>query len=422
MRSLLRLLILTALLLTSPAAFAQTVSSIAVGGTIQGAVTSADPAPSYFFETAGPLTLLARVQVSPDQLVPVLLAADGANRVISTASAAPGMRVFETQFVVPGAGRYFVQVQGLNGTQGIFSLSLIDVNAITPTPTAAPPTPTALPTPLPPSQPLDLGGSITSEVSAEAPEARFTIAGRATGLVIRIDSPSRGAPAFPAFTLLDGGGATVAVLTAALRGGTLVLPPAEGASFTLVAAHSGGATQPFRVALLDALTYLVLESEALARLNAPPPTVPSAAPQPADAVVAAPTSAPAPSIAGGDVDLLLRWDGAALVLTNVSGGPVNLANLSLSGNNRTVDSSYWARSNPALNLAALPAGSCVGLRPLAYPDPPPLPPVCDDLGAWWSADVVTVWGGASFEVYVNGALAATCPVSAGQCGIDLAGS
>ncbi len=422
MRGLIRLLILAALLLAAPAAFAQTVSSIEIGGTVQGAVSSDDPAPSYFFETAGPMTLLARVQVSPDQLAPVLLAADSANRVITTASAIPGMRVFEAQFSVPGAGRYFVQVQGLNSTQGIFSLSLIDVHAITPTPTAAPPTPTALPTlPPTPSQPLDVGGSITSEVSAETPEQRFTIAGRTTGLVIRIDSPSRGAPAFPAFTLLDGDGVTVAVLSAALRGGTLVLPPAEGASITLIAAHSGGAAQPFRVALLDALTYLVLESEALARLNAPPPTVPPAATPPTDAVSAT-TGAPAPPAAGGDVDLLLRWDGAGLVLTNVSGGPVNIATLSLSGNNRTVDSSYWARSNPALNLAALPAGSCVGLRPLAYPDPPPLPPVCDDLGAWWSADVVYVWGGASFEVYVNGALAAACPSSAGQCGVDLAGA
>ncbi|HYO87827.1 MAG TPA: hypothetical protein VER79_04215 [Candidatus Limnocylindrales bacterium] len=416
MRLFITFLVAAALLTGIPAAVAQSVGAIEIGGTVQGAVTAEDPAPSYFFETAGPASLLARVQVSPDALTPVLLAADSANRVISTMSASPGMRVLESQFTVAANGRYFVQVQGLNGSQGIFSLTLIDVNAVTPTPTFAPPTATPPP---PPSQTLSLGQSITSEVSAAASGQRFTIAGAASGLVIRIDSPSRGAPGFPAFTLLDGSGFAVATLTGGLRGGTLVLPPAQGVTYTLVAAHSGGEAQPFRVALLDALTYLVLESEALARLNAPLPTPPPAATQ--SPVDSAPTAAPVqppPS----DVDLLLRWDGAALTMTNVSGAPVDISAVSMSGNNRTVDSSYWARSNPALNLAALPAGSCVGLRPLAYPDAPPLPPGCNDLGAWWSADIVYVWGSETFDVYLNGALAATCTSSAGQCAVDVAGN
>lgn len=408
MRVLSALITGLALLLAAPAAFAQTVSSIEIGGTTQGAVTATDPAPSYFFEAAGPMTLLARIQVSPDQLVPVLLAAGSDNQVISTVSAAPGMRALESQFAVPGPGRYFVQVQGVNGSQGVFSLTLLDVNALTPTPTFAP---TA--TPPPPAQPLNLGDSITSEVSAAAPEQRYAIAGTNGGLVIRMDSPSRGAPGFPAFTLYDGSGAPLATLSGGLRGGTLVLPAAEGASYTLAATFSGGEAQPFRLALLDALTYLVLESEALARLNAPPAT--SIPLQPTEAV-------PTPPPAATDIDLLLRWDGSALVLTNVAGVPVDLSTLSMTGNNRTVDSSYWARSNPALNLAALPAGSCVGLRPLAYPDAPPLPPVCGDLGGWWSADIVYVWGGDSFDVYVNGTLAATCLSSAGQCGVDLPGA
>jgi hypothetical protein len=398
-----------------PAAHGQTVSSIALGETTQGAVTASDPAPSFFFETTGPATLIARVQVSPDQLVPVLLAADSANTVISTVSASPGMRVLESQFAVPSAGRYFVQVQGANGSQGVFSLSLLDVNALTPTPTTAPPTATP-----PPAQFLSLGSSITSEVSAEAPEQRFAITGTNSGVVIRLDSPSRGAPGYPAFTLLDGSGANLATLTGGLRGGTLVLPPADGASFTLVARHSGGDVQPFRVALLDALTWLVLESDALARLNATP-LPPTAAGQPTSAAVLA-TSTPAPPPAAADTDLLLRWDGSALTLTNVSGAPADLSTLSLTGNNRTVDSSYWARSNPALNLAAVPNGSCVGLRPLAYADAPPLPPTCNDLGAWWSADIVYVWGAESFEVFANGTLAATCPSAPGQCAVDLPGA
>lgn len=416
MRLFLMNLLTAALLLLIPAATAQSVGAIDIGGTIQGAVTADDPAPSYFFETTGPASLLARVQVSPDALTPVLLAADSANRVISTVSASPGMRVLESQFSVAANGRYFVQVQGLNGTQGIFSLTLIDVNAVTPTPTFAPPTATPLP---PPSgQTLDLGQSITSEVSAGTPEQRFIIAGTAGGLVIRIDSPSRGAPGFPAFMLLDGSGDALATLTGALRGGTLVLPAAEGVNFTLIASHSGGEIQPFRVALLDALTYLVLESDALARLNAPLPTPPPATEM---AVTTPPTSAPTqppPS----DVDLLLRWDGTALMMTNVSGALVDISNVSMSGNNRSMDSSYWARSNPALNLVALPANSCVGLRPLAYPDAPPLPPTCNDLAGWWSADIVYVWGGETFDVFINGALAATCTSSAGQCGIDVVGS
>lgn len=409
MRAWTALIIAAALLLAAPVAFAQTISSIEIGGTVQGAVTASDPAPSYFFETVGPATLLARIQVSPDQLVPVLLAAGSDNQVISTVSASPGMRVLESQFAVPDSGRYFVQVQGVNGSQGVFSLTLLDVNALTPTPTIAPAA-----TPAPPAQPLNAGQSLSGEVSAAAPEQRFSIAGAATGLVIRLDSPSRGAPGFPAFTLVDSAGNTLAALSSGLRGGTLVLPPGEGTAYTLTASFSGGEVQPFRVALLDALTYLVLESEALARLNAPPAT----------AAPAQPTSAPAAATAipaATDVDLLLRWDGSALTLTNVAGVPVNISTLSMTGNNRTVDSSYWARSNPALNLAAVPAGSCVGLRPLAYPDAPPLPPVCDDLGGWWSADIVYVWGGDSFDVYVNGTLAATCPSNAGQCAVDLPG-
>jgi hypothetical protein len=264
-----------------------------------------------------------------------------------------------------------------------------------------------------------LGESISGEVSAATAEQRFAITGTTSGLVIRLDSPSRGAPGYPAFTLLDGDGATLAALSGGLRGGTLVLPPSDGASFTLVAQHSGGEAQPFRVALLDALTYLVLESEALARLNAPLPTPPPVE-QPTSAALA-PTNPPAQPPAAADVDMLLRWDGTALTLTNVSGAPVDISTLSMTGNNRTVDSSYWARSNPALNLAALPAGSCVGLRPLAYADAPPLPPNCNDLGAWWSADIVYVWGGDSFDVYLNGTLAATCPSAAGQCGLDAPG-
>ncbi|MFN8379407.1 MAG: hypothetical protein U0452_12125 [Anaerolineae bacterium] len=413
MRAWIALTVLFALLLAAPAAFAQTVSSIDIGGTTQGAVTAGDPAPSYFFEATGPMTLLARIQVSPDQLVPVLLAAGSDNQVISTVSAAPGMRVLESQFAVPGPGRYFVQVQGVNGSQGIFSLTLLNVNAMTPTPTIAP---TA--TPAPPAQPLNLGGSITSEVNATTPEQRYAITGANGGLVIRIDSPSRGAPGFPAFTLYDSAGAPLATLSGGLRGGTLVLPPAEGAVYTLVATFSGGDVQPYRVALLDALTYLVLESEALARLNAPPATS-----VPLQPTLSGPASTPVPTQppAAADVDLLLRWDGSALVATNVAGVPVDISTLSMTGNNRTVDSGYWARSNPSLNLSALPAGSCVGLRPLAYPDAPPLPPVCNDLGGWWSADIVYVWGGDSFDVTVNGQLAATCPSNAGQCGVDLPG-
>ena len=411
MRAWIALTVLLALLLAAPAAFAQTVSSIEIGGTTQGAVTANDPAPSFFFEAAGPTTLLARIQVSPDQLVPVLLAAGSDNQVISTVSATPGMRVLESQFAVPGPGRYFVQVQGVNGSQGVFSLALLDVNALTPTPTIAPTV-----TPAPPAQALNSGATLSGEVSAAMPEQRYAIAGADGGLVIRIDSPSRGAPGFPAFTLTDQTGATLASLAGALRGGTLVLPADAGASYTLTVTFSGGEVQPYRVALLDALTYLVLESEALARLNAPPAT--SAPLQPTEAASVA-TAQPTPPPAATDVDLLLRWDGSALVMTNVAGVPVDISTLSLSGNNRTVDSGYWARSNPALNLAALPAGSCVGLRPLAYPDAPPLPPVCSDLGGWWSADIVYVWGGDSFNVYLNGTLAATCPSSAGQCGVDV---
>ncbi len=418
MRPLFATLFAAALLLLIPAAFAQSIGAIEIGGTVQGAVTADDPAPSYFFETTGPATLLARVTVSPDTLTPVLLAADSANRVISTVSASPGMRVLESQFSVGASGRYFVQVQGLDGSQGIFSLALEDVNAVTPTPTTEPPTATSAATP--PAQPLIPGQSITSEVSADVPEARFLMAGANGGLVVRLDSPSRGAPGFPAFTLIDESGAELATLTGDLRGGTLVLPPAENGSYTLVADYSGGERQPFRVMLLDALTYLVLESEALARLNAPQST-----PQPAatDAPIeTTPTSAPVPPTPT-DVDLLLRWDGGtSLVMTNVSGVPVDISTLSLSGNNRTVDTSYWVRSNPSLNLGALPPDSCVGLRPLAYPDAPPLPPGCSSLGAWWSADIVYVWGGESFDVYVNGTLAATCTSSAGQCAVDLAGS
>jgi hypothetical protein len=401
MRLFLTTLLAAALWLAVPAA-AQSVGAIDIGGTMQGAVTADDPAPSFFFETTGPASLLARVQVSPDALTPVLLAADSANRVISTVSASPGMRVLESQFSVAGGGRYFVQVQGIDNTQGVFSLTLLDMNAATATPTSMPPTATTTPPPPPVSASLRLDQSITSEVSAEVPEQRFAMIGAAGGLVIRIETEPRGDWRIPAFTLFDANGGVVATLAGDLRGAALVLPAAAGADFTLVAAHSGGAVQPFEITLLGVL-------EGLSPFEPAPPTE--------AALLATPTSTPVP--APIDVDLLLRWDDTALMMTNVSGAPVDISNVSMSGNNRRVDSSYWARSNPSLNLAALPARSCVGLRPLAYPDAPPLPPDCNDLAAWWSADIVYVWGGETFDVTVNGALAATCPSIAGQCGIDL---
>jgi hypothetical protein len=406
MRRFVNTLLAASLWLIVPAAAAQSVGAIEIGGTVQGAVTADDPAPSFFFETTGPAALLARVQVSPDALTPVLLAADSANRVISTVSASPGMRVLESQFSVAGGGRYFVQVQGLNGTQGVFSLTLLDVNAATATPTSAPPT--AMPTPQPPApaQSLRFGETITAEVSAAAPEQRFALIGAAGGQVIRIETEPRGDFTIPAFTLLNEGGEVVATLAGDLRGAALVLPAAAGEDFTLVAAHRGGDAQPFLITQLDMLTW-----QNPAQPGLPPPPTQAA-------VLATPTNTPPP--APVDVDLLLRWDGTALMMTNVSGAPADITDVSMSGNNRRVDSSYWARSNPSLNLAALPANSCVGLRPLAYPDAPPLPPGCNDLAAWWSADIVYVWGGETFDVYVNGALAATCPSSAGQCGIDLA--
>ena len=53
------LLTLMILLLGASAAFGQAVGTIDLGGTVQGAVSTDNPAPSYFFETTGPASLLA---------------------------------------------------------------------------------------------------------------------------------------------------------------------------------------------------------------------------------------------------------------------------------------------------------------------------------------------------------------------------
>ncbi len=406
------------LLAIFPAA-AQSVETITIGGAAVGSVTDATPAPSYFFDAAAGQTITVRLETSVAGFNPVVLLADDNNNVIETFSASPGVQTVGGTITLNDAGRYFVQIQGAGGSRGQFQLSILEGDQplvsptstpILPTSTEAPPignTPAQPPSALPallPNQREDAG------VSADNPQQVYIIRPLDTPQILEARRASGGTIEF---ALQDESGTIVGSLSALLDGGAFIIPAigaGETTEYRLVITHAGGEFASGYRLLLTSLNEgepVINPDDSILTNSTPPPT-------------AVPTTVPtATPNAPADIDLLLTWDASQMLVTNVAGAPINISGLAFAGNNRRADPDFWAAGNPAFNLNAMPNYACAGFRPLAYPDAPQLTSPCDDLAAWYSADIVYFWSGETFDVYNNGQVVATCPSVAGTCGVDM---
>lgn len=409
---------------------AQAVNTITVGETVEGEIGEGNTAPSYFFDGNAGDTFTVRLTAGTDGFNPVVLLANDENRVIQTFSAPLGTDFVGGVFTLENAGRYFLQIQGAGGSQGTYTLSLLagDQTAVdsepetvsTPTslpaPNETPAETTAQPEPISAAQnslfELVVGEQEDAAVSADTQSQSYTVRVGSIPLLLEARRASEGEIAF---TLSDAATEdTVGILAPALPGGAFFL---DSGTYTLTVDFVGGSFAVsyhlWLVPLGDAESIAEsIETTSLTEPNLDAPTPVS----PQGTAAAQPTNTP---LAAADVDLVLRWDFDDLTLTNVSGAPVDISAISFTGDNRNVDTGYWLQSNPSLRLNALPPNACLGFRPLSMPDAPPLPPNCNNLGAWWSADIVYFWGGDTFNVLINGVPVATCETSAGTCEVAL---
>ncbi|MBW4438033.1 MAG: hypothetical protein KME04_12905 [Pleurocapsa minor GSE-CHR-MK-17-07R] len=400
----------------------QSVETITINGGATGVVGAGNTAPSFFFEATAGQVLTVRLETSTDGFNPVMLLADAANAVVSTFSGPPGQKVIGGTFTIATSGRYFVQIQGAGGTTGAFNLTLLEGEQPPqpPTPTALP-LPTDMPTPLPEAvtaqgaentglSPLIIGGqTVTGGVSADTPVQSYRILGAVTEQVLDVRHTSEGRFDFSLFAGDDE--TPLATIDGTLTRSALVIPAGDG-EYRLLIRHAGVA---FVADYAISLTTLAegsliagVSAQGAPPVSAPPTSLPTAGPS------ATPTAIPPTS-----VDLLLTWSFDQFIAVNVSGQPLDISTISFAGDNRRVDTSYWQRANGGLSLAAFSPGACVGLRPLAYQDPPTLPGNCRSLGGYWSADAVVFWMGDSFQVLFNGVPLVTCPSEVGTCGVDV---
>lgn len=387
------------------AAFAQSAEWIAVGETKNGAVNAENIAPSYFFEAPAGWVLTAYLRTESTNLAPVILVVDSAdNTVIASGRGTRGTAELYVPFTISRDGQYFVQVQGANGTAGAFSLSLLEGDVSPPEPTATPTmlptrppteTPTVAPSPIAEIIRLQVGTQ-NGEVSAAVPEMRYLVP--ASDLPRTVQVTLDNVVNAPALLLLleTTDGRALGSLSSPLIGGSFILPPAAGELILIVRAQTQEQEDtPARYTIALAGGFTVTGQ----------PTAP---------LLPTPTATIAPS----DVDAVLRWTATEFTLTNVSGAPLDIHDLAFVGAGRRADSAYWDRAG-TMNIFALPDRACVGLRPLAYPDAPLPPSICNDLAAWWSSDTVYIWAGDSFDVLYNGVTLTTCFTDSGQCNLDL---
>ncbi|MFQ3566836.1 MAG: PPC domain-containing protein [Aggregatilineales bacterium] len=404
-------MLLIAALATGASVVAQSVDTIAIGETKTGVVTGDNPAPSYFFDIAAATTLTIQLTTPSVELRPVILVADSRNTVLATLSAPPGAASAGGAITLAEAGRYFIQVQGAGGTQGPFSVSLLegDVPLAAPAESAGPPLAEQL---LPARAPvlplavdarpdltaatlLSAGMSVTGAVSAETPELLYTLDLDDGALAVQVraegDAPSRLSAALE----LVETGATIALIGPPAFAGTFAVAPGDAVLLRL--RHNGGDPQPY------ALRVSLFDEQALAL------------PMPVSPAAPAVTPTPLPPEA---VELLLRWDPTYFLMTNISGRSLNVSGLSFSGANRSATMDVLAQTSTAFNPIAFPPGACIGFRPLAYPSAPPAGS-CRNLAAWYSADIYYFWGAATFDVLLNGTRIAMCETVVGECGIAL---
>ena len=386
---------------------AQTADTIAIGETKNSTVTADNLAPSFFFDAEANQVFTIQLTSLTEGFAPVLLVADSDNTMLDTFSGSSGEATVGGTVTIPEAGRYFVQVQGANGSRGAFTLALLEgdipLNPATPEVenTAEAETAEGI-------QPLAAGDQIQSQVDQTDTQRQFTFNTEQTALAIQV----RGGGADTSFTVTLSGeasGAVVGQYQAPAIAGAFIVPPSSG-SYRLTVEHAANdPAQPFVVSLSEYRTGEPFDTS----VTMEAPTVePTATPLPTEAV----TPTPLPPV---EVDAILIWTPSELMFTNVSGAHLDIHMLAFSGGGRHVDMTFWAQSNPTLDLSAFPTETCAGFRPLAYPDAPPLPAGCTDLAAWWSANIVHFWAGESFDVLYNGAVIATCATTDGTCGIDL---
>jgi hypothetical protein len=372
---------------------AQRVDEIAIGETKNGALTATSTVISYFFNATANQVLTIQLVTTSAGFVPVLMVASSDNTVLATYSAPPETTLVSGVITIPVDGRYFVQVQGANGTRGDFALSLLegDLAPLPPAPTATVPIN---------REPLTLDGVVQAQLSEGEPEKQYTFSGAASLLVVQV--LTEGLDGQLAVTLTNAAsGEVIASYQPFLIGGAFIVPPSTD-GYVLSVRHTGG--QPRGVTI------------SLSAFDGSPfnPAAPTSTPIPSATAVVVPTAA-----SPEDVDILLRWGNTFLTVSNVSGTALDIRTLAFAGNNRRADMAYWLISAPELDLRQFPSDACGGFRPLAYPEAPPVPPGCNEVAAWRSDDIVFFWGGSEFDVLYNGLVVATCPTSQGQCGVDL---
>ncbi|NDJ61488.1 MAG: hypothetical protein GYB67_10200 [Chloroflexi bacterium] len=392
---------------------AQSVDIIAIGETRTGAVTAENLAPSYFFEVAAGQVITVHLTTTETTFTPVILvAANGSNTVIETGGGLPNQQATRLVVTLPEAGQYFVQIQGIDGSTGAFTLSVLAGDVpLQPPPTATPP-PTITPDAAAPAgitdTTLTVGASVAGQVSAAVPSQRYTFQAQPdAALAVGVTSSSL--VGGPIVTLVDPATNTVVgSISRQMLGGSFTVPP--GSLTYLIEVAFSGSTPPDEYVVTLVQT---VQTGVASRFPSPESEQPTAE------AATVPTSTPPPADApeSGRLDVLLRWDNTTFHVINVSEGPLNLLPLRFDGR---VGSEFWAQGFPSLNLRAIEPGTCLAFRPLAYPGRPRLPVDCDDLAAWWSSDTVYFWRGASFTVsYREAGQIAVCETTRSECGLQL---
>jgi len=420
-------------------AFALTAQSsdfITPGERRTAAVNAENIAPSFFFDADAGARLRVTLTTESPTFIPIILLVDSTNAVIETAGGFTRGEPLSAEWTIPADGQYYLQVQGANGTGGTFTLALDQAPTPTPThtplptintPIATPPPgmtaemlnpPAFVPTPIPNAPPenipvvlslSDENNTETATLDSTTRERNFIIAPSDAPVRLEIAQLSMIEGGERTFTigltarLLDARGRLVGVMMPPLNEVVFSIP-AGNELYTLTLLYEGIDTLLYRVRVIPYMSSVaVLPTPTITATEAP-----TLSPTPAI------TNTPAPS----DIDLSLRWTGTEFTLTNTSGAPLDVHDLAFNGGGRRVTANAWDATGVA-NVNALPANACLGLRPLAYPDAPALPPECASLAAWRVSDSFYFWNMATFEVLYNGTSLTTCDTGMGVCTVDM---
>lgn len=438
MRRLLLLLCLLCLCLVLPAA-AQSSEFITLDQPVTGEVSAQNVAPSYFFEVDGARTLYTRLTTTSPDFTPVLLLVNVSdNAVLATLGGFERAATLTGELALPAPGQYYLQVQGGSGSSGNFMLLLSDSPitdaALDATPETAPDA-NSTPAPTPDTRiDLPIGTPLSGLLDPARPQATYRVPRQEQALVLTFSVVGVPDAVRLNVQVLDEQGEALAALRG-LPASAVVLP--GGGVYTVLLRYDAAAAEPPGQAAyslrLDAYDSARFDT---ARPGAEDSTLSAALPTHTPSLnplnvatntpsAPTPTLTPIPSLAPSDIDLAIRWNGTYLLITNVSGAPVNIRDLSFDGANRHADADYWEQLS-TVNLNALPPGACVGFRPLAYPDAPPLASGCSNLAAWWVSDSLAFWlaadtaaGPGTFQVSYNGQPLATCYTNAGACSLDM---